>query len=170
MKRLYFNILVLLACLSLSSCKEEEDPPLGIFGYGTDFFELYVTDKDGSNLLDPNVEGNILGNEINFTLNGEKYPLAPEYPRNDPGDHFFEDLFDFCLIPADSISMREPHILLFSLFRIMHKNPVSYCVDVDWGDNSPQTHLTINFAKYKVVKTTIDGVSNGNSCKFHVVK
>ena len=85
-KLLYLPLLVIcmFVCQGCSDDKEEEavyndcynSPP--IFGVC-----LVVTDVNGNNLLDPDVEGNIVDGEVSMVCKGKSYPL---YIQGKPTD------------------------------------------------------------------------------------
>lgn len=70
MKKLFYWIFLFLA---LSACKEEDY----IWDFENYSVEIEVRDAEsGVNLLDPEVEGNILDQEIVLIYKREKYPMA----------------------------------------------------------------------------------------------
>ncbi len=71
MKKLLIQIITAFMMLSLNCCEKEEDfmiwdiTPAGVF--------IEITDKDGNNLLDPAMEGNLVGEKMQIVYDGETY-------------------------------------------------------------------------------------------------
>jgi hypothetical protein len=83
-----------------------------------------VKDVDGNNLLDPEFEGNILGNRIEVTHNQGKYPLIlSEYAYGEYGLH------------TGGIGDDETPGILFWFFYI-GKDSGGDEFTIDWGDGT----------------------------------
>ncbi len=69
--------LLVLGLGAMTSCKDDDGPEEGVIWdiYPTDIY-VELVDEAGNNLLDPNVEGNWVGEDLYITYKGETYTAA----------------------------------------------------------------------------------------------
>lgn len=80
-KFLNFCLCFFISLPFITACSESEDESYGIIGDFTPIeFYIYVQDTQGNDLLNPQTEGNILGQEIKAVYHGKEYPLNATYP------------------------------------------------------------------------------------------
>lgn len=75
MLKKYFLFLILsLPLLSIVSCSKNEDPLNIIWDIYPAEVRIFIQDENGNNLLDPTVEGNLVGTDIRISTEDDSYP------------------------------------------------------------------------------------------------
>jgi hypothetical protein len=72
------NTVLIILFLAFTACDIQQ---YGEVDYNTPSVCFFVKNAAGENLLDPNVEGNILGNEITVDYNGEVFDMGDTLTR-----------------------------------------------------------------------------------------
>ncbi len=78
--KLFFRFLVFsISLFAIASCSKDDDNDDIIWDIVPSNVIIKLMDESSNNLLDPNVEGNWVGEELYLTFNGEIYPVDWEY-------------------------------------------------------------------------------------------
>lgn len=72
MKTLSQLLTALMVMLTVSACKNEDI----IYDYAPYVLNINITDKEGNNLLDPDVDGNITDETIEMEYDGQTYTMV----------------------------------------------------------------------------------------------
>lgn len=86
-KILFFTFIMLFS--GLQSCSDKNDDDDIIWDYAPYILSMDVVDSEGRNLLDPEVDGNIIGEKIEMFYDDECYPVRfTEIPEMQSREYF----------------------------------------------------------------------------------
>lgn len=136
------NVRLLLLCcaVSLSACNDDKYPEGPLPGWEYDFdpidISIYVTDSEGTDLLDPAAENTIVNNEIKVLYKGKEYAMHWEI-ENPVASRAIPVIWNGLQI-CKPLSGGNGYYLTFGDFDRMDYYENEEFV-IDWGDGSWNT-------------------------------
>lgn len=134
-KNIVTVLFVLGFAVGLSACQSEGPLPGTEYDISPVVIKVYVTDNEGHDLLNPEVENTIVNNEIKAVYNNQEYEMQwePEYPS---GSRAIPVVWNGLQICKPRVSNR--YFLTFGDFDRKTCYEDEEFV-IDWGDGSRKT-------------------------------
>lgn len=150
MKRFYLTLVCLSAILLMTSCGEEEVPPAA----QPTVLEISIHDKEGNDLLNPNISGNIVSGTPAATYQNKRH-LSIIYTDEGFYDHFGSNFF---VIVNGVAEGNIPHSIRLGAFWDTVQNGK---ITIDWGEGIEKDEIAFSVIRegslLEVTNVTING-------------